>query len=198
MANRISIQAIYKALSKDESRNALIVEDVVEAIKVGRNPVILTERRDHLKLLTELLQPHIPNLIVLKGGMGKKQRRHIQERLVTVSDGEPRAIMSTGRYLGEGFDDARLDTLFLMLPISWRRKLAQYAGRLHREYHQKNEVIIYDYLDENVPMLLRMYRKRRRGYYVLGYDVEGYQSSQIQGESPKEIPKLPLDFKDGT
>jgi superfamily II DNA or RNA helicase len=198
VANRISIQEIYKALSKDESRNALIVEDVLEAIKVGRNPVILTERRDHLKLLTEQLQPHIPNLIVLKGGMGKKQQRHIQEQLVTVSDGEPRAILSTGRYLGEGFDDARLDTLFLTLPISWRGTLAQYAGRLHREYHQKKEVIIYDYLDENVPMLLRMYKKRRRGYYALGYDVEGYQSSQIQGESPKEIPKLPLDFKDGT
>jgi superfamily II DNA or RNA helicase len=197
VANRLSIQEIYRALSKDESRNALIVEDVLEAIKVGRNPVILTERRDHLKLLTEQLQPHISNLIVLKGGMGIKQRRHIQEQLVTVSDGEPRAILSTGRYLGEGFDDARLDTLFLTLPISWRGTLAQYAGRLHREYHQKKEVIIYDYLDENVPMLLRMYKKRRRGYYALGYEVEGYQSSQTQGESPKEISKLPLDFKDG-
>jgi superfamily II DNA or RNA helicase len=99
--------------------------------------------------------------------------------------------------LGEGFDDARLDTLFLTLPISWRGTLSQYAGRLHREYHQKKEVIIYDYLDENVPTLLRMYKKRRRGYYALGYDVEGYQSSQTQGESPKDMSKLPLDFKDG-
>jgi len=114
-----------------------------------------------------------------------------------VPDGEPRVILSTGRYLGEGFDDARLDTLFLTLPISWRGTLAQYAGRLHREYHQKKEVIIYDYLDENVPMLLRMYKKRRRGYNALGYDVKGYQSSQTQRESPEEISKLPLDFKDG-
>ncbi|UCC54129.1 MAG: DEAD/DEAH box helicase family protein, partial [Anaerolineaceae bacterium] len=92
VANRLSIQEIYKALSKDESRNTLIVEDVLEAIKAGRNPVILTERRDHLELLTEQLQPHIPNLIVLKGVLVKKQRRHIQEQLVTVSDGEPRVI----------------------------------------------------------------------------------------------------------
>ena len=152
--------------------------------------MVLTERRDHLKLLAELLQPHTPNLIVLQGGMGKKQRRHIQERLADVTDGEPRVILSTGRYLGEGFDDARLDTLFLTLPISWKGTLAQYAGRLHREYHQKKEVVIYDYLDEHVPMLLRMYEKRMRGYYALGYDIEGYQSGQTKGESPKEISKL--------
>jgi superfamily II DNA or RNA helicase len=188
-AERPLIQEIYKALAKDESRNAQIVEDVLEAMKLGRNPVILTERRDHLKLLSEKLRPHIVNLIVLKGGMEKKQRHHIQKQLAAVSDGEPRAILSTGRYLGEGFDDARLDTLFLTLPISWRGTLAQYAGRLHREYHQKKEVIIYDYLDENVPMLLRMYKKRRRGYYALGYDVEGYQSSQTQGETTKENSK---------
>jgi len=162
---------------------------VLKAIKTGRSPVVLTERRDHLKLLAELLQPHIFNLIVLKGGMGKKQRRLIQKQMADIIDGEPRVILSTGRYLGEGFDDARLDTLFLTLPISWKGTLAQYAGRLHREYHQKKEVVIYDYLDENVPMLLRMYKKRMRGYYALGYDIEGYQSSQTQGESPKEISK---------
>jgi superfamily II DNA or RNA helicase len=99
--------------------------------------------------------------------------------------------------LGEGFDDAHLDTLFLTLPISWRGTLAQYAGRLHRESHRKKEVVIYDYLDENVPMLLRMYNKRRARYHVLGYDVEGYQSSQTQAKSPKEMSKLPLDFKGG-
>ena len=185
-----SIQEIYKALSVDKPRNAIIVEDVLKAIKAGRYPVVLTERRDHLKLLAEQLQPYIANLIILKGGMGKKQRRLIQEQLADTIDGEPRVILSTGRYLGEGFDDARLDTLFLTLPISWKGTLAQYAGRLHREYHQKKEVVIYDYLDENVPMLLRMYKKRMRGYYALGYDIEGYQSSQTQGESPEEISKL--------
>jgi superfamily II DNA or RNA helicase len=184
-----SIQEIYKALSSDKPRNNMIVEDVLKAIKAGRYPVVLTERRDHLKLLAEQLQPYVSNLIILKGGMGKKQRRLIQEQMANVTDGEPRVILSTGRYLGEGFDDARLDTLFLTHPISWKGTLAQYAGRLHRDHYQKKAVVIYDYLDENVPMLLRMYKKRRRGYYALGYDVEGYQSGQIQGESPKEISK---------
>lgn len=169
--NRPSIQEIYKTLSDDKSRNAQIIEDVLEAIKAGRYPVILTERRDHLKLLAEQLQPHIQNVFVLKGGMGKKQRRLIQDQLANTHGGEPRVILSTGRYLGEGFDDARLDTLFLTLPISWRGTLAQYAGRLHREHDQKKEVIIYDYLDESVPMLSRMYEKRRRGYKALGYEV---------------------------
>ena len=169
--HRPAIQEIYKALSADKPRNAKVVEDVLEALKAGRYPVILTERRDHLKLLADQLQAHIQNVFVLKGGMGKKQRRLIQDQLANNSDGEPRVILSTGRYLGEGFDDARLDTLFLTLPISWRGTLAQYAGRLHREHDQKKEVVIYDYLDENVPMLARMYAKRRRGYQALGYEV---------------------------
>ncbi len=173
--NRPSIQEIYKALSNDKFRNVKIVEDVLEVIKAGRYPVILTERRDHLKLLAEQLQPHIQNVIVLKGGMGRKQRLLIQDQIADVPDGEPRVILSTGRYLGEGFDDARLDTLFLTLPISWRGTLAQYAGRLHREHDQKKEVIIYDYLDENVLLLSRMYEKRRRGYKALGYEIEGYK-----------------------
>jgi superfamily II DNA or RNA helicase len=134
--NRPSIQEIYKALSDDKFRNVKIVEDVLEVIKAGRYPVILTERRDHLRLLAEQLQPHIQNVIVFKGGMGRKQRRLIQDQLADVPDGEQRVILSTGRYLGEGFDDSRLDTLFLTLPISWRGTLAQYAGRLHREHDQ--------------------------------------------------------------
>jgi superfamily II DNA or RNA helicase len=173
--NRPSIQEIYRALSDDKFRNVKIVEDVQEVVKAGRYPVILTERRDHLRLLAEQLQPHIQNVFVLRGGMGRKQRRLIQDQLDDVPDGEPRVILSTGRYLGEGFDDARLDTLFLTLPISWRGTLAQYAGRLHREHDQKMEVLIYDYLDENVPLLSRMYEKRRRGYKALGYKIEGDQ-----------------------
>ena len=174
--NRPSIQEIYKVLSLDKFRNVKIAENVLEVIQAGRYPVILTERRDHLNILAEQLQPHIQIVIVLKGGMGKKQRRLVQDQLADVPDGEPRVILSTGRYLGEGFDDARLDTLFLTLPISWRGTLAQYAGRLHREHDQKKKVIIYDYVDENVPLLSRMYEKRRRGYTALGYEIEGYQT----------------------
>ena len=168
---RQPIQEIYKALSEDATRNEQIVLDILDAVREGRCPVVLTERRDHLEQLAEQLEVHLENVFVLKGGMGKKRRRKIQEELEAVSAGESRVLLSTGRYLGEGFDDPRLDTLFLTLPISWRGTLAQYAGRLHREYDQKKEVVIYDYLDENVPMLVRMWEKRRRGYSGLGYEL---------------------------
>ena len=84
---------------------------------------------------------------------------------------EPRMILATGSYLGEGFDDARLDTLFLAMPISWRGTLQQYVGRLHRLHENKKEVLVYDYSDVLVPMLARMYKKRLAGYSALGYIV---------------------------
>jgi superfamily II DNA or RNA helicase len=110
---------------------------------------------------------------VLRGGMGKKQRRAAMAALDSISDDEPRVILATGRYIGEGFDDARLDTLFLAMPVSWRGTLQQYVGRLHRLYHDKREVRVYDYVDQNVPMLMRMLSRRIRGYRALGYTVDG-------------------------
>ncbi|MCA9988890.1 MAG: DEAD/DEAH box helicase [Anaerolineales bacterium] len=189
-ANRPSIQAIYGALAGDEVRNALIVADVLAAVRAGRHPVVLTERRDHLQHLAERLQPHLAHLIILRGGMGKKQRRRVQEQLDSAADGEPLVILATGRYLGEGFDEARLDTLFLTLPISWRGTLVQYAGRLHRDYHGKQEVIIYDYLDEHVPMLHKMYSKRSRGYATLGYELKGCQDDEAEKDNPEEIGEI--------
>jgi hypothetical protein len=80
-------------------------------------------------------------------------------------------ILATGKYVGEGFDDPRLDTLFLTLPVSWRGTIAQYAGRLHRLHDGKREVRIYDYADLNVPMLGRMFDRRCRGYEAVGYTI---------------------------
>ena len=90
---------------------------------------------------------------------------------MAIPDGEERVLLATGRYIGEGFDDARLDTLFLALPISWRGTLIQYAGRLHRLDEGKTEVIVYDYADLGVPMLARMHERRLRGYRAMGYDL---------------------------
>jgi superfamily II DNA or RNA helicase len=75
----------------------------------------------------------------------------------------------TGRYIGEGFDDARLDTLFLTMPVSWKGTLVQYAGRLHRLHPGKTEVRIYDYVDREVPLFQRMFERRLRGYRAIGY-----------------------------
>jgi superfamily II DNA or RNA helicase len=167
-----AIHELYAALMRDEPRNALIITDVLAAIEDGRSPVVLTERTEHLELLAERLRPSVPNVVTLRGGMGTKQRRATAEQLANIPDRAPRVLVATGRYLGEGFDDARLDTLFLALPISWRGTLVQYAGRLHRLHDQKKEVIIYDYADLAVPMLARMHERRLRGYRAIGYEME--------------------------
>jgi superfamily II DNA or RNA helicase len=171
-----AIHEIYKALLQSDERNQMIVSDVMSAIKNNRFPVILTERKEHLEILKSLLESKIQNLIVMKGGMGKKQRQAALNALESLPDHAEKALLATGRYLGEGFDDERLDTLFLTLPISWRGTLSQYAGRLHRIYDRKKEVVIYDYVDVDVPVLVRMYDKRIKGYRSIGYEIEDQRS----------------------
>jgi len=166
------IQDIYAMLALDSARNQLIVDDVIEAVRAGRSPVLLTERREHLAFFADALADKVKNIIVLSGGMGRKQRIKLMSQLKSVPENDARLIIATGRYLGEGFDDARLDTLFLALPIAWRGTVAQYAGRLHRNYDLKSEVIIYDFVDEQVPVLAGMFRKRKNAYKAIGYKVE--------------------------
>ncbi len=178
-----SIQELYSLLAADHQRNALIVEDVIRAVRAGRSPVLLTERREHLETLADLLRPEVANVVLLHGGLGAKQRREIVQRLTAIEASEERVLVATGRYLGEGFDDARLDTLFLALPISWRGTLAQYAGRLHRLDEGKTEVIVYDYADLAVPVLARMHERRLRGYRAMGYEVSQVASEAREAES---------------
>ena len=167
-----SIQDIYKLLVEDDKRNTQIANDVIQAVRDGRSPLLLTERTAHLQQMFNILENQIKNIIILKGGMGQKQRKETMAQLVAIPPDEERVIIATGRYIGEGFDDSRLDTLFLTMPISWKGTLQQYAGRLHREYDSKKEVLIYDYVDKNIPMLQRMYKKRLTGYKVIGYEVK--------------------------
>ena len=163
------IQEIYASLVGDERRNDMIFNDIMLSLESGRSPILLTERTEHLEYFSGRLKNFAKNIIVLRGGMGRRQRKEIAQRLASIPDDEERLLLATGRYIGEGFDDARLDTLFLALPISWRGTLQQYAGRLHRAHAGKRVVQIYDYVDEQVPVLARMYRKRLRGYRAMGY-----------------------------
>ena len=169
---RPSIHQIYSALVNDEKRNEMIITDVLNAINEKRSPVVLTERRKHLANLANQLSTKVQNVFVFQGGMGAKKIRLLKEQLADIPDEEQRLILATGRYLGEGFDDPRLDTLFLTLPISWRGTLTQYAGRLHRLHYMKKESLIYDYVDFDAPVLARMFEKRRRGYKSIGYEIE--------------------------
>jgi len=162
---------LYDELIADEARNRLICEDVVQSVQEGRSPVVLTERTEHLERMAVLLCPHVRHLIILRGGMGRKELNAVIVRLAEIPENEERVLLATGRYLGEGFDDARLDTLFLTLPVSWRGTIAQYAGRLHRLHYRKREVRIFDYADLDVPMLARMFDRRCRGYQAIGYTI---------------------------
>jgi superfamily II DNA or RNA helicase len=164
-----AIHELYAKLAQDTARNDLIFNDILLALEAGRSPVIITERKDHLDLLADRLSKFAKNVIILRGGMSTRQSRAATEALATIPVSEERILVATGRYLGEGFDDARLDTLFLTMPISWRGILAQYAGRLHRLHATKRSVVIYDYVDGNEPMLAAMAVKREAGYRSLGY-----------------------------
>ena len=168
-----SIQDVLKELVDDEARNDLIFDDVLCALEEGRSPVVITERTAHLETIAKRLEHFARHVVVLRGGQSEKQRRDIAARLAAIPQAEERVIVATGRYLGEGFDDSRLDTLFLTMPIAWKGTLAQYAGRLHRLNDAKREVIIYDYVDMRVPVLARMAAKRRIGYQAIGYKVLG-------------------------
>ncbi|MBI3679348.1 MAG: DEAD/DEAH box helicase family protein [Acidobacteria bacterium] len=168
----VTIQDIYAALISDASRNEMVASDIVRAIASGRCPLLLTGRTEHLKYFAAKLAGIAQHVFVLKGGMGKKQRRATAEALASVPENESRVILATGSYIGEGFDDARLDTLFLAMPISWKGTLQQYVGRLHRLHDNKRFVQVYDYVDNYVPMLARMYQRRLKGYSAIGYVIE--------------------------
>lgn len=187
---RVQFQKLYSELIADKARNQLICDEAIQAVREGRSPLVLTERNEHLDCLAERLSTGVQHLVVLRGGMRRKEVSAVVARLAAIPENEQRAILATGRYIGEGFDDARLDTLFLTLPVSWRGTIAQYVGRLHRLHDCKREVRVYDYADLNVPMLARMFDRRTRGYEAVGYRIL-LPASAVPGW-PADVP-LPVD-----
>jgi superfamily II DNA or RNA helicase/very-short-patch-repair endonuclease len=187
---RVEYQNLCAEIIRSEPRNAMIRDDVTVALREGRSPLVLTERTEHVAALAEMIRPHAAHLITLQGGMGRKSLREALARLAAVPEGESRVVIATGKFIGEGFDDSRLDTLFLTMPVSWRGIIAQYAGRLHRLHDGKREVRIHDYADLDIPMLSRMFDKRCAGYEAVGYTVL-LPASALPGW-PAEVP-LPID-----
>jgi superfamily II DNA or RNA helicase/very-short-patch-repair endonuclease len=187
---RSEFQGLYDALATDASRNQMICTDVVKAVRQGRSPLVLTERTEHLRELAERLSGEVRHVITLQGGMGRKELRNTATRMAEIPGDAERVLLATGKYIGEGFDDPRLDTLFLALPVSWRGTIAQYVGRLHRLHEGKREVQVYDYADLNVPVLARMFDRRCQGYEAVGYTIL-LPGSAVPGW-PAEVP-LPID-----
>lgn len=161
---------LYDYLYINLIRNTQILMDVRNCLDEKRYPIILTERKEHIELLGQELSSYV-KVYKLHGGLKKKEREAVMEELQNLSEGEKRVIIATSKYVGEGFDYPILDTLFLTLPISWSGRVKQYAGRLHREYHEKKEVRIYDYVDSKIDAAMKMYGKRCKGYRSMGYEI---------------------------
>ena len=173
---RPHIADVYRWLMESSKRDELIVQDIAAQIEMGGNPLVLTERREHAGLLSQALSERGYETIVLRGAMRAKERTQAMEKVQTAQ-----ALIATGKYIGEGFDLPRLDTLFLALPISWKGSLVHYAGRIHRVAERKKKVTIYDYVDSALPMLQRMFQRRRKGYEAMGYRlVSGDDALAIQ------------------
>lgn len=187
---RMEYQNLCADLIRSHQRNEMIRDDVVMALREGRSPLVLTERTEHVAVLAELIGPLVQHMIILQGGMGRKSLRQATALLTAIPESESRVVIATGKFVGEGFDDSRLDTLFLTMPISWRGIVAQYAGRLHRLHDGKREVRIHDYADLDIPMLSRMFDKRCAGYEAVGYTIL-LPASALPGW-PIEVP-LPID-----
>ncbi len=166
-SERPKISDAYRWIMEDEDRTQRIINDVFESVSQSKYPLVLTERREHAESINALLHAMGIDSVVLKGAMRANQRKEVEERLPTAQ-----VVVATGKYVGEGFDLPRLDTLFLAMPIAWKGTLAQYAGRIHRESDGKERVTINDYVDCSLPMLKRMFDKRVKGYKTMGYQIE--------------------------
>ena len=160
------IADVYRWLMESESRNNLIVEDISTQLEKGANPLVLTERREHADILNRMLADKGHDTVVLRGAMRTKERKQTMEKAKSAQ-----VLIATGKYIGEGFDLPRLDTLFLALPISWKGALAQYVGRIHRVADSKDKVAVFDYVDSVLPMLQRMFQRRCKGYEAMGYTL---------------------------
>ena len=178
-------------LAVDKARNQLIVEDVVSSLSDGRCPIILTKRKDHIDILAEMLRPYCHNVIRLIGTASAKEKRMMMERLQGIPESESLVIVATGKYVGEGFNYPRLDTLFIALPVAYSNIVQQYTGRLHREFEGKKEVRVYDYIDIHVPVLANMYGKRLKSYAPIGYSQQVTEALQ---SNPQNIVLNPESF----
>lgn len=187
------IQTLFNRLCADAHRYRLIAQDISACYNRGRHTVVLTERTEHVDLVAEMLKTSTPNLFVLHGRMGKRQRQEVLDRLGALAEDAPRVLLATGKLLGEGFDHARLDTLILAMPISWKGTLQQYAGRLHRDPARKDSILIYDYIDTVPPQLVRMWEKRKRGYRAMGYEIKAPENGQTDlldaPSTPDRVPE---------
>ena len=161
----------YELIRNNDARDEQIIKDVVDCVKAGRTPVVLTKYVDHARKLSKKLEKQADRLILLTGANGTKVRKAQVEELNKVADSQSLILVGTGSLLGEGFDFPRLDTLFMATPVSGENVVEQYVGRLNRDYEGKENVIVYDYVDSHIPKFDKMYTSRLKAYKKIGYDL---------------------------
>lgn len=164
----LNISEIQNKLSNDVERNKLILFDIINAIKEKKKILILTNLVEHAKMLFENIKEYSNNTYLIFGSTTKKEKEENLRRIKELEN-EQFIIISTGKYIGEGFDEKRLDALFLTMPFKWRGLLEQYVGRLHREDENKSQVEVHDYIDINISVVFKMYTERQKGYKDLKY-----------------------------
>ena len=167
----------YEIIHNNDVRDEQIIEDVKNCVAAGRTPVVLSRYKDHSEKLYKRLKSHADHVFLMTGNNSKKEHRKILEQMHQVDKDESLILIATGSLVGEGFDFPRLDTLFMATPVSFRGVVEQYAGRLNRDYAGKENVIIYDYVDNHIPMFNNMYMKRLKAYKQIGYEFgDGLQT----------------------
>ena len=179
----IKVTDAYKLILESKIRNEQIVNDVKECVKLGRTPIVMTKQRKHAELLYDVLKNCAAHIFLLEGGRKSSEKDAIREAIKQVPAEESIILVATGQYVGEGFNYPRLDTMMLTMPISWEGNVEQYAGRLHRDYVGKKDVIIYDYVDSHIRVLEHMYQKRLRTYKKIGYSLRSTVEDQVQQEN---------------
>lgn len=167
----LNINEAYQMVRESKIRNNQIISDVEICLANGRTPLVLTKFKEHAAYLYEELKNSADHIFLLQGGKSAKERELIRRQMKEVPENETIVLVAIGQYIGEGFNYPRLDTMMLTTPIAWQGNVEQYAGRLHRDFEGKQDVIIYDYVDSHIRVLERMYHKRLRAYKKIGYEI---------------------------
>lgn len=177
ITDRMHPNEAYEIIHNNDVRDEQIIEDVKNCVAAGRTPVVLSRYKDHSEKFNERLKSYADHVFLMTGNNSKKKHRKILEQMHQVDKNESLILIATGSLVGEGFDFPRLDTLFMATPVSFRGVVEQYAGRLNRDYAGKENVIIYDYVDNHIPMFNNMYMKRLKAYKQIGYEFgDGLQT----------------------
>lgn len=178
--DRLKIQDAYAIVWDNELRNQQIVEDIKECIGHHRTPVVLTKFKSHAELLFTMTKGYADHIFLLTGSKSKKEQQAIRAEMDAVSTSETMLLIATGQLIGEGFDYPRLDTLIMACPVAFKGIIEQYAGRLHRDFEGKENVMIYDYIDAHIPVFDAMYAKRLKAYKRIGYELYKGPTSEKQ------------------